>query len=354
MNEKIINKNCKVFLFLISKIFISFFLTYFSSFDVAIACSALINPQMKAFNIKRDDLSRDFYISGCAENVPETGLPIIFAFHGGGEAIHSENKSGFLDFTNLSKAGAVVIAPVGNDSHNGHSWINAFVWLKENPEDDAKLALAIKEDLKSRRDLPKIDFSRVYALGKSDGAGMAVYLACYASEIMPLEAVALVSGAYFGLDSSVNFGAAESQICAPRYPTKLMVIHGTKDQVMPYKGQNFVNPKALKHADDHWILKDKSVSLRGSKTYTADVELYTEYLANKINKCRNNKNFYISEFTKVIEWENCAKEFTHIRVYGGNHVWTGHKHSGPDSGKAPNMDFDATEKVLSFFGVAMY
>jgi polyhydroxybutyrate depolymerase len=331
-----------------------FSVTYFSLIGFAGACSEPINPRIEVSHIKRVDLNRDFYIAGCAESIPEKGLPVIFAFHGGGESIHKENKSGFLDFTDLSKAGALVIAPVGNDSHNGHSWINAFVWLKENPENDVKLALAIKEDLQSRQDLPKIDFSRVYALGKSDGAGMAMFLACHASNVMPLTAVAVVSGAYFGLNNSDNFGTGESQICAPSQPTRMLVIHGTKDQVMPYKGQNFVNPKALKHANDHWILRDNSVSLRGSNTYTADVAHYAEFLAKKINKCQGNKIIEISEVSKLIEWENCAKEFIHIRVRGGNHVWTGHKHSGPDSGKFPNMDFDATKKVLSFFGVTMH
>jgi polyhydroxybutyrate depolymerase len=337
-----------------TKIMLLFFGIYCSFVGGANACTAPINPKMEASHIKRADLKRDFYLSGCAENAPEKGLPIIFAFHGGGEVIHKKNKSGFLDFTSLAKAGALVVAPVGNHSHNGHSWINAFTWLKENPENDLKLALAIKEDLKSRNDLPKIDFSRVYALGKSDGAGMAMFLACHGSKVISLKAAALVSGAYFGLDSAENFGTGQSQICAPHHPTKMIFIHGTKDQVMPYHGQNFINPKALKHAKDHWILKDESVNPKGSNTYSANVERYTEFLAKKINKCQNKKSSKISEVSELIKWENCAEELTHIRVRGGNHVWTGHKHSGPDSGKAPNMDFDATEKVLSFFDIAMH
>jgi polyhydroxybutyrate depolymerase len=315
------------------------------------SCKNPINSEKKPRLIKNQKLHREFFLTGCADHVPPRGLPIIFAFHGGGEKLHTDKQSGFLDFTNLSDAGAIVIAPVGNKSHNGHSWINAFPWMDENPEDDLRLTIDLVAEIKRLPGLPQINFERVYALGKSDGSGMAMYLACHANDNLSLKAVALVSGAYFGVKSPNNFGTEPNQICVPKQPIKMILVHGSKDQVMPYDGQNFVNARALKHFKDYWQSKDSLVSAKSSNTFTANVEQYADFLAQRVNNCKRKKIEKFSENSLKFHWESCREEFLHIKIEGGNHVWTGHEKSGPDSGKVPNMDFDVTEEVLKFFDI---
>jgi hypothetical protein len=68
----------------------------------------------------------------------------------------------------------------------------------------------------------------------------------------------------------------------------MMVVHGTGDQVMPYAGQNFLNPKALEHADDYWTSIDPTASvgpLPTSRTYTADIARYVERLSSRVFHC---------------------------------------------------------------------
>jgi hypothetical protein len=132
------------------------------------ACSNPINPTLSRSTIHTALFLREFIVSGCADDVPPFGLPIVFGFHGGGERLHDESGSGFLDFTDLSALHALVIVPVGNVSNNGHSWINAFPWMK-HPENDLLLPAALIDWIASRPDLPRADLRRVYALGKSDG-----------------------------------------------------------------------------------------------------------------------------------------------------------------------------------------
>ena len=301
---------------------------------------------------------REFIVSGCADDVPPDGLPIVFGFHGGGERLHDESGSGFLDFTNLSALHALVIVPVGNVSNNGHSWINAFPWMKPNPENDLDLPAALIDWIATRPELPRADLRRVYALGKSDGAGMSMALACHRDPRVNLVGVALVSGAYFGLASTTNFGREDHEICLPEFPVRMMMVHGTGDQVMPYSGQNFLNPKALEHADEYWTSIDPTARLgvgcrQFSRTYTADIARYVEALSSQVFHCAGFDERPFGSATTLAVGRECDAPFHVLTISGGNHVWPGHAMSGPDSGKAPNMDFDATAQIARFFSIPM-
>lgn len=319
------------------------------------ACSNPINPTLSRSMIHTALFLREFIVSGCADDVPPDGLPIVFGFHGGGERLHDESGSGFLDFTDLSALHALVIVPVGNVSNNGHSWINAFPWMKPQPENDLLLPAALINWIALRPDLPRADLRRVYALGKSDGAGMSMALACHHDPRVNLVGVALVSGAYFGLESATNFGREDHEICLPKFPLRMMMVHGTSDQVMPYSGQNFLNPKALAHADDYWTSIDPTASAAppSSQTYTADIARYVETLLSRVFHCAGFDERPFGSATTLAVGRECDAPFHVLTVRGGNHVWPGHPMSGPDSGQDPNMDFDATAEIARFFSIPM-
>jgi poly(3-hydroxybutyrate) depolymerase len=323
------------------------------------ACSNPINPTLSRSTIDTAAFHREFIVSGCADDVPAGGLPIVFGFHGGGERLHDKSGSGFLDFTGLSALHALVIVPVGNVSNNGHSWINAFPWMKPSPENDLGLPAALIDWIESQQNLPRTDLRRVYALGKSDGAGMSMALACHRDPRVNLVGVALVSGAYFGLESATNFGLEDHEICLPELPVRMMMMHGTGDQVMPYAGQNFLNQKALAHADDYWTSIDPTARLGSgwlrdySRTYTADIARYVAALASRFFHCAGLDESPFGSATTLAVGRECNAPFQVLTVAGGNHVWPGHAMSGPDSGQYPNMDFDATAVIARFFSIPM-
>lgn len=321
------------------------------------ACQNPINPSLTPTQLETETFNRPIWIVGCADRIPEKGLPILFGFHaGGGEIpVNSEKKTGYLNYTNLANLGAIVIAPRGNGSNNGHSWISAFPWMKSNPANDLLLPQQIIQLLKNTPGLPKIDYETVYATGKSDGSSMAMYWACnMASSAVNLKAVVIVSGVYFGMNSATNIGLNESSICVPKAPLPMMIMHGTADQVMPYDGQNFIDPNAIEYAYEYWITKDPTVTTGKSNTYSAAIPTYRESLAKVVNKCSIPKSSKLGLYSTVETWLGCSAEFTSITVAGGNHVWTGHKNSGPDSGITPNMDFDATEELAKFLKLPLY
>lgn len=333
------------YLFLILAVFLAFHQ------NGAAACSHPVNPAFSKSFLRDWKPSREYIVAGCADHVPGEGLPLVFAFHGGGERLHDASGSGFLDFTALSKLEAVVVAPRGNPSNNGQSWINAFPWMKPHPADDLELPGALIADLRLRSDLPRIDFGRVFALGKSDGAGMAMNLACHPQTGLTLTGVALVSGAYFGLDALTNFSAADHAICLPGAAVPTILMHGTNDRVMPYRGQNFLNAKAVRRAADYWLSIDPTVTPTHSNTFTADIPRYVESLSSHVFHCAGSEQSALGYSSTRAEGTNCAARFEVITTHGGNHVWPGHALSGPGAGRPPNMDFDATAQIAHFFSI---
>jgi hypothetical protein len=135
----------------------------------------------------------------------------------------------------------------------------------------------------------------------------------------------------------------------------MILVHGTGDQVMPYSGQNFLNPKALAHADDYWTSIDPTASAEppSSRTYTADIARYVETLSSRVFHCARLDERPFGSATTLAVGRKCDAPFHVLTVSGGNHVWPGHAKSGPDSGQYPNMDFDATAEIARFFSIPM-
>ena len=315
------------------------------------SCKQPINQRLNPSTIRVEGNLRNFIVAGCADHLNPKGLPLILAFHGGGQELHNIRGTGFIDYTGLASAPAVVVFPEGNPSRNGHSWINAFPWMKSNPFDDFAFIEQLLVDIQRRKDIPPINLERIFALGKSDGAGFAMSLACKPLKSYHLAGLALVSGAYFGIGSATSWGASSDKICLPIDPTPILMIHGTADSVMPFNGQHFLNPKALAHRDGYWSQIDPEVQGESSNTYTADIPLYAEAIARDPEGCQDSQVKLIHRASIETTWTGCKAPFRTMWVKGGNHVWEGHRNSGPESGTSPNMDFDATIKILEYFGV---
>jgi polyhydroxybutyrate depolymerase len=297
---------------------------------------------------------RTYLVAGCLDTAPATGFPVVLAFHGGGEAVHTASDEGLADYSGLSSLSAVVVFINGQFSGNGQTWNAAFPWMvAPTPQDDAALVETILGDLANQ--VPKgtsLDMTRIYTVGKSDGAGMATKLLCTNAGKFKLTAAASISGAHFGLDSVTNFGTSLAQICLPKAAVPVLFVHGTGDTVMPYQGQNFVTAKALESSQKFWVTIDKAVTTTASKTYTASMKDYVQAWATQANGCgANPTNSTFSSASTLTLYSDCTAPIAAITVANGEHVWPGHAKSGPKSGQAPNMDFDVTPVIAAFFNI---
>ena len=199
-------------------------------------------------------------------------LPVLLAFHGGGQT-----PDEFIHQTGLNEISALVIAPSGQRSFNGHTWENAFAWLFDNHQSDIQFLKAIVENIPDIFHGVAIHRDRLYATGLSDGAGFAVYITTHFLDIIPIQAVAVCSGAFFFLDSSFSVNPSSSFYSLRVNPTiPFMVI---KDPVMPYAGHTFYNPKAIAHCKQGFW---HQVDLSCQHTVTANIlEFCTRWAQNQ-------------------------------------------------------------------------
>jgi polyhydroxybutyrate depolymerase len=155
-----------------------------------------------------------------------------------------------------------------------------------------------------------VDPHRIYAVGFSNGGGMANVLACKLSG--RIAAFAIVSGSMHPVANG----------CHPAQPVSLLEIHGTGDKTAPYAG-NRLN-------DDEFPI--------------------TQWLADWAvrDDCASNPTVFLQQSRVTGEqWNSCRDNTTiiHYRIYGGKHTWprTGFAHD------ADGQAINATSLIWQFF-----
>lgn len=221
------------------------------------------NPPRHVHSITLDSgVTCQYVLTGMRQDAeaPPSGWPVVLVYHGGSETVIAEADpsplkkppENILDYSLLGCLKAVVIAIQGQDSHNGRCWMNAFPWLCQSteralPRDDADLTKRVLAQV--ARKLP-LDMARIYATGKSDGAGMAVFLAAHPELIdFKIRALGLVSGAYFGVEKTYGWQSFMLPAVADRYrhivvppaaaALPVLAMHGTTDPIMAYTGNSY-------------------------------------------------------------------------------------------------------------------
>ena len=312
-----------------------------------------------------------YILAGAFTNkpAPSQGWPIVLVYHGGGE-----NAREILAYSRLGCLQAVVISMQGQAAYNTSSWMNAFVWLKSSfdgmlPRNDVQFTERVLEDVAVRHpDLP-LDGSRIYATGKSDGAGMAVFLAAHPElRNFDIRAIAPISGAYFGVH---EFFAKQSFTLPPTAadyhdiilaanPIPLLEIHGDADPVMPYEGHRYRNSKAFEYYNDgvsFWgMTPGFDVDENGVPlAHTANVPLYWQSWAMNVNGV-GPEYLTVQPFSVSGPPHDCflhtyaspnAVPLQFIRVNGGQHAWFGH------TGNEASRSIDATTVIADFFQIPL-
>jgi len=151
--------------------------------------------------------------------------PLLVALHGGlGSGMQFEAGSGF---NRLATANGFVVAYPDGVARFADGTGGARTWnagrccgpAVARAIDDVAFLRAVVRDVDR---LHRVDRSRVYAAGHSNGGMMAMRLACEASDVF----VAV------GVASS----ALEISRCSPRRPVSLLQIHGSADGLVPIDG----------------------------------------------------------------------------------------------------------------------
>jgi len=210
-----------------------------------------------------------------------TATPLVLNFHGYGASAQEFMEE--ADMRPLATAeNFILVYPQGSLLDGSSHW-NACPTGGDNKSntDDFGFIEALIQELSSQY---KIDQSRIYAAGYSNGAMMAYGLANYKSE--RIAAIASVSGTM--LDCIGN----------PQHPMPVLHLHGTADSVIPYNGDNYY--AAAQNVLYHWV--------DFNNTRTTPVVSSESTGGNTIERYVYNQGD-----------NNVSVE--HYKYIGGEHVW---------------------------------
>lgn len=205
--------------------------------------------------------------------------PLIVAYHGRGST--GVEVEGYSELSGLPAVVAYPDGAIGTGSGYRKAWQGAPY---EAPGVDD---VAFTTDLLAAIEADHcIDTTRVYATGKSNGAGLVALLACRLPGAFA--AVAPVAPALY---PGTRAGCAE----AP--PTPVLEIHGVADATIPYAGDADRDLPAIPEWVQGWA--DHNGCAKSTKRTNRDVA--------------------------TTRWTGCDKgaEVQHVAVDGGGHVWPG-------------------------------
>jgi Poly(3-hydroxybutyrate) depolymerase len=233
-----------------------------------------------------DGLERTYYIHIPSSHDKTKPMPLVFVLHGAGD---SGRKMAWLTrygFNKLSgRDGFIVVYPdaIGEK------------WDQENIDDVGFISALIDHLVKKLN----IDERRVYVTGMSNGAFMTNLLACELSG--KIAAIAPVSG---------TMAKEFVPYCSPSRPISVLIIHGDKDKIVPWKGGELpvirLKILSVEETVDHWVTHNNCSS---SSIITWEPDRYPQDGTRVRREVYGQGN----EGTEVILYA----------IEGGGHTWPG-------------------------------
>jgi polyhydroxybutyrate depolymerase len=207
--------------------------------------------------------------------------PLVLAFHGRGNT-----GAGTEEFSKLSTLPAIVAYPdgvVGQGDGNRQAWQGAP--YAAPGVDDVAFTADLLDHLEATL---CVDARRVYATGKSNGAGFTGLLACRMAD--RITAIAPVAGAFY---------PATGEACAPSRPVPVIEFHGTADATIPYAGDADRGLPAIPDWVAAWAQRD------GCQAGPTTERIEPDITVSRYTGCRK------------------GAEVRHVAVDGGGHTWPG-------------------------------
>ncbi|KAF4630651.1 hypothetical protein G7Y89_g7490 [Cudoniella acicularis] len=266
---------------------------------------------------QRDGTFRTYLLHIPANYNISTPVPLIFSFHGHGKT--AEEQEQLSQFSNVEfNPNAFAVYPQGlKDSWQGAPYAVTGV-------DDISF---VQEMITALSSSYCIDSTRIYAAGKSNGAGFTGTLACSPLS-SKIAAFAPVSGAfYIPLPNGSSTCAPATSIsipCSPsRSPLPILEFHGSADPVIPYAGgprQGECLPSI-----PHWVTSWSERDGFGKKNVSESL-----YGGN------------VTKYTFGAE-----KEVEHYLTENLGHAWPS---TLPNDDNAAGTYYNATPIIMEFFG----
>ncbi|GAA3439030.1 alpha/beta hydrolase family esterase [Kutzneria kofuensis] len=250
-------------------------------------------------------LEREYLLHLPAGYQPFRPTPVVMAFHG-----RKGDGSDIEAFSGIDNLNAIAVYPVGAKGQDDQrAWESAP--YAAPGVDDVKFVSDLLDKLQSTL---CVDPNRIYATGKSNGAGFVSLLACQ----LPLRIAAFgtIAGAFY---------PGTTTGCATSPPAPIVDFHGTADPTIKYDGDvsHGVATPALMDWAQNWADHNHCAAPPTQTQIGADVIQFS--------------------------WNGCVQHanVTHYRILGAGHTWPGELvDSGPGSA---TQTIKATQVIWDFF-----
>ena len=258
----------------------------------------LSGPEPGSYTTVNLPSGRSFILSVPKDYTGEKKWPMVLAFPGWGQS--AENLRGY---SRLDAADAITVFAEGKKK----AWSPA-PYAKTSTAEDKKF---VRDIIDAVRATYRVDDSRIFATGMSNGGGFAAYLACQMPDVF--KSVATVSAAYY---KDILKDCAHSTVGR-------LDMHGTVDPVVGYYG-------GTRHKTKYYSVESVLEQDRKRNGCSTNVDM-TRLVNNALD----------------MKWSGCTAPLEHIRIAGGSHVWPG----GTADAHNEVGKFFATDRVLDFFGI---
>ena len=244
-------------------------------------------------------------------------VPLILSYHGRGkDAKFQEELSQFSNATYGFEG--ISVYPEGIPNAKG---TQQFQGDPDSPSsiNDVTFTLELLDELQKTY---CIDTSRIYAAGKSNGAGFTGVLACDADATKRIAAFAPVSGAFY-LNAD-----QELPPCNPsRLPIPIMEFHGFKDTTIPYAGGE---------------------NTRGNANSTNIVTWVDDWAKRDGFEVAANKTSYLCSGTKKVtrySWNETVVHYNYTNLF---HDWPSSSPNGDTDKYLTCEEAEATSIILEW------
>lgn len=262
----------------------------------------------------------------------EKSLPLIFLLHGGGGS--GEGMLYLSRFSDLAEDnGYIVVYPDGTQGRWNDGRNLPFSAADREKVDDTAFFRDLTNYFQSNY---RVDRSRIFVAGISNGGLMTQKLLCEASDIFN-------SG--YVVASTTSTVIRDN--CLLNQPVSIGFIMGKNDDVIPYKGGTIRIPTDP-------TKPNQRVDAGNVLSYQESLQFWSEKLEckNKSEILKPKMGAYFSKSLPYTKYVNCLKE---VRVEGfviprGGHIWPhGFYYTNEKNYGYLSEDLDTREVLLDFF-----
>lgn len=271
--------------------------------------------------IQHDGLVRSYRLFIPSADTGQRSLPLVVVLHGGGS-----NSRQVMRYTAMNvvaeREGFFVVYPDGvrNRWNDGRIFEAADLTI-----DDVGFIKTLVEALVAKH---RIDTTRIYSAGISNGGHMSLRLACDLSDIFA--AVAAVTA---------NMPQDIVESCNPA-PIGILMMNGTNDPILPYEGGEV---RVLNQGRGIVLSTEDSVS------FWRDINGC--YSAGDVVRIADSAPHDGATVSAMI-YDTCEFGYPVVlyRIEGGGHSWPGAPPYLADAAVGPtNRDINASEVIWRFF-----